>query len=382
MIKLHFMACCDRCDRNWLKPLFTAIKHANIARKKKDFSYVLPIPFTAESKRLNYLTIALHSVSLTLCLADFTILNILSSNRLFPLWTLPLGNVLNCFALTLSFYFVMMLSVHISLFSPFLTRSKIRYLEKSHFISLFKSMLSKSIIFPVLFSLSPVLMLNTMLWLFILGNSPRLYFKPNLVAFHDFHLHLDQRVVPRLLRRFRGYKSREWVLEFVYLLFNAVILDEYIMKKNSPHRTRVSFIGMLGGDDAGKVLKRVNKDLDAMHVTLSQNKSLDRGLLDLNAKSWDDAAGDPETENVDESVSEITDHLKYLIVVLYPFHILLFWIYILFNCNDSFTVNLWYIVAMAVIQCVFCAVSSYHSPFHFIHCFDSQCFELWRLSVL
>ena len=352
------MACCDRFDRNPLKPLFTAIKNSWVTYKRRDFSYILPIsPFSAGSKRLNHLTIALHSVSIALCLADFIILNLLTSNLLFPLWTLALGNVLNTFALTLSFYFVLMISVHISLFSPFLRPSKFQFLERAHFRALCTSIIQKSLSIPILFSLSPVLLLYLMLCLFIMGNSPTLYFRPNLAAFHDFHLHLTQIIIPRLLDRFHGFKSKEWVLQFVYLLFNAVILDEYIMKKNSPHRTRVSFIGMLGGDDVGKVLKRT-KDLEAMHVTLSQHGTMDRGMFALNSKSWNDAVDDPNAERLEAKVSDITMHFKYLLWVLYPFHLLLFWIYILCHGNDSFTTKTSYLVAMALIQCLFVAVSS------------------------
>jgi len=338
------------------------MRNANTLRKKRDFAYLLPVSnLTIDSRRLNlnHVAILLHSLSIALCLTDCVMVNLLTSNTLFPLWTLPLGNVLNCFVVTISLYFLLMMAVHISLFSQFLVPSNFKYLHWTHFRSLVRSMVSKSVLFPVLFSLSPLLMLYLTLWLFLCGNSPSLYFKPNLIGFHDFHLHLHRVVIPRLQRRLDGYKSRQWVRHFVYLLFNAVILDEYIMKKNSPHRTRVSFIGMLSGDDTAKALKRVDKDLDAMNVTLLQNGTLNRGMLDLNAKSWDEAANDPESEtfNFDESVSEIKHHFEFLVLVLYPFHLILYWLYLTANGNHSFELDTTWLIVTAMVQWLFCVVS-------------------------
>eukprot|EP01084_Bolivina_argentea_P213096 362046_1 len=115
--------------------------------------------------------------------------------------------------------------------------------------------LSKSILFPIIFCISPLLLLNILLLIFIFGNSPKLYFTPNMQTFHSFYLYINHTLIPSLKHKLncnfnnKIHISNEWIEQFVYLLFNCAILNEYItkIKHSTKHSQRVSFVNFLAG---------------------------------------------------------------------------------------------------------------------------------------
>lgn len=169
------------CERNWLKPLFTALQNSTKIYATKDYSYILPITPTANSKSLNYLVIFFHIILIIIAIFDIIYINIFATNYLFPLWTISFYNHLNIFLITFLIYIIIMFAVHISIMAPFLSPpSRLKYTDRSYWAVIIKSLLSKSILIPILFCLSPLLLLYLLLIIFIFGNSPVLYFKPNL----------------------------------------------------------------------------------------------------------------------------------------------------------------------------------------------------------
>ena len=179
------------------------------------------------------------------------------------------------------------------------------------------------------------------------------------------------------MKRFNGNKSLEWVRKFAYLLFNCAILDEYIMKKTCPHiKGRVSFVNLLAGNDVEKVLKRVSTELENMISLYIKYGNLNQALLINNAKSWLMEStdymfnGGSPTNNPRENnhrnangggKSQIKYNFQYILYGLYPFHLILFWIYFIFNNNpNNFydNVDLINVIIVGCAQFVFCIISS------------------------
>eukprot|EP01084_Bolivina_argentea_P031191 57733_1 len=241
-----------------------------------------------------------------------------------------------------------MLAVHISIMAPFLTPpSKLKYTDKEYWCVIIHSLVTKSILFPVLFSLSPLILLYLLLFIFIFGNSPIVYFQPNMKCFHDFHLHLHHLVIPQLIDTFNGNKSLLWIRQFVYLLFNCAILDEYITKKSNPQsQTRVSFVNLLAGNDVDKVLKRVSTHLEDMMTMYDKYGNLNHTILQCNRKSW---------RNTFEWATDdtIQSNFQYILCVLFPFHLVLFWMYLMLNNDSAFTMDSLHIITIGGAQLLF-----------------------------
>ena len=170
----------QRCDRNWLKPLFQAIQGTKHIMETHDYNYILPLPSSSKSKSLNYLTIIVHIIIILIVLFDIVYSNIFGFKYYFPLIIMPIYNKINTFLITSIIFIILLLTVHISIISPFLSPSKIKYTEKSYLIIIFKSFSFKTILFIILFSISPLLIIYYFLILFILGNTPTFLFKPNM----------------------------------------------------------------------------------------------------------------------------------------------------------------------------------------------------------
>ena len=344
------------CNRNWLRPLFKAIHNTFELYKHNDHSYILPAATSNHS--LNILSIILYTILLMTALAETIYINNYATTMLFPLYTLSIANCINIFIITLSLFALILFLSHLCVIAPYITPpSKLKYTDKSYWIVLCKSFCSKTLAMPILFSLSPLLSLCILFILFILGNSPILNFCPNIKAFHHFHLHLHNNVMPKLHQQFKGQKeqkSSQWIQRFVHMLFNCIILDEFMMKKNAPPRleSRLSFVNVMAGNDAEAVMKRVSKHLEQMIKNYDENNCCD---VEANARSWNE---NYRQMNAHVTKARIGYNLIWILTILYPFHLCLFWLYFLCNFDRSFAFNMRNIIIIGSAQCSFYIVSS------------------------
>eukprot|EP01084_Bolivina_argentea_P260043 439022_1 len=355
VFETNYVMCHHGCGRHWMKPLFTSIQNSINLYQTSDYTYVLPIP-SSESISLNYLTIILHIILIILSVSDVFYINIFATNNYFPLYTISFYNTLPVFILTFLLYILMFFAIHVSIISPFLfPPSQLKYTDKEYWCIIIKSFISKSVLFAILFSISTLTLLYILLFIFILGNTPINYFKPNMQSCHQFHLHLNHSVIPQLVNRFNDYKSSQWSKQFVYLLFNCAILDEFITKKNSSmspttnqhSKSRVSFVNLLAGIDADKVLNRVSNDLEYILQLYNKYGTFNKYILDCNIKSWNNC------HKLINNYDQIRYNFQYILYVLFPFHLLLFWIYIIFNNDDKFIIDSTSIIIIAIIQFIF-----------------------------
>ena len=206
-------------------------------------------------------------------------------------------------------------------------------------------------------------------------------------------------MIPGLIDRFNGYKSSEWIKKFVYLLFNCAILDEYMLKKNCPTKTRVSFVNILAGNDVDKVLKRVSNELENMMQSYCKYGNANQSLTNNNAKSWlecndlmfcnNDNSNRRQsmTQNVSNTTNKngtIQYNFQYILCAVYPLHLLLFWMYFVFNNNDNFNYNVSSFIIIGLAQFVFCILSGsvifvplYNiSPLCFANCINSKLYTV------
>mmetsp|Transcript_24364 Transcript_24364/g.39224 ORF Transcript_24364/g.39224 Transcript_24364/m.39224 type:complete len:633 (+) Transcript_24364:41-1939(+) len=319
------------CDRNLLRPVFTALNNSSKIWHIKDYSYLLPVTsiYVAHPVSLNYVAIGAHIICVAIVIADFVYINIFASNHLFFLYTLSVANdALNVFAITATLATLVMFAAHVMIMSPFLfPLSRLKYADRTYWLLILKSFVLKSVVTCTLFSISPLLLLYLVLCAFIVGNAPTHYFKPNMQAFHDFHVYLHQVIIPDLLRHLNGSGySRRWVHQFAYLLFNCMILDEYLAKKAAPqNQSRVSFINMLAGNDVDKLLHRVKQSLQTLMHAYNEHGGCTLPTLRLNHESW--TTSTHAWFSVQQSRQRILYNFKFLIGVVYLAHLALFWTY-------------------------------------------------------
>lgn len=145
-----------------------------------------------------------------------------------------------------------------------------------------------------------------------------------------------------------------------------------MLKKNCPTKTRVSFVNMMAGNDVDKVLKRVANELENMMQNYMKYGHANQALINNNAKSWlqcNDLMFGPQNSNNMQSTQRnsnnpinkteaIQYNFQYILCAVYPLHLLLFWMYFIFNNNTNFNGNVTSFIIIALCQFMFIVISS------------------------
>lgn len=256
-------------------------------------------------------------------------------------------------------------------------------------------------------------------------------------TFHDFHIHIhNQRLVSDILQSFGNVRSPEWILNFICLLFNCLILDEFIGKQRifilsqkrkstligrastniSLHPTRnssvlgdystndrnssfnesldyesyaptnpnpslayfrhsgglppstheprnisVSIVNLMVGNSSNICVKRVANELQHLTGMYETYGHSNEHIYKCNLQSWnatitndENKEDDDDMLNVDQFFNDaniihsqriIRHNLRYCSFILYPIHIVFYWILLIFfldletNEKRFFSVN-------------------------------------------